>query len=68
MALERKDLRLKVDPDLLEKIRVIADVENKEIGELCESILETQISALVDRAMVIAEKLQRQGLTGKNGE
>lgn len=68
MALERKDLRIKVDPELLDMIRILADVDGVEIGEMCEGILVAQVQKLITRAMVVSERITRQGLAGNGGD
>lgn len=64
MSLEKKDVRMKLHPDMHAQLIVLADVARMEIGEFVESILVSEISRRVHEASLINSKLGRLGLTG----
>lgn len=66
--LDRKDIRAKLDPDMHSKLKAICDVDNVDMGDFIESTLVPVIEKRVHDAMVLAEALQRQGITGKGRE
>ena len=64
MTLERKDLRLKLDDDDHQRLRLIAESEGCEMSEWAEKILVDVMRGRIHRATVLAEKAKRAGLTG----
>ncbi len=68
MALERKDVRFKLDPDDHAALKVICDVAGVDVGEFVESIIVPEIRRRAHEAIELAERLARTGITGKNRE
>lgn len=66
--LERKDIRAKLDPDMHAKLKDICDVDGVDMGEWVEAALLPVIGKRVHDAMVLADALQRQGITGSSRE
>jgi hypothetical protein len=64
MSLEKKDVRMKLHPDMHAQLTVLAEVSRMEIGEFVESVLVGEINRRVHEASVIADRLSRLGLTG----
>lgn len=65
MALERKDLRLKLDPDDHAGLSLLAECEDCDLAELAERILVRVIRRRVHGAIVLADKAKRLGIGGK---
>lgn len=66
MALERKDLRVKLDPDDHAALQLVADADGgQDLGAWAEKVLVRVIRRRVHAAMVLAEKAQRLGISGK---
>jgi len=65
MALDRKDVRAKLDPDLHEVMKAIALSESMDDGEWIESVLVREIGKRMHGASVIHEAAQRVGRAGK---
>lgn len=68
MALERKDIRAKLDHELHTALREICELEQIDMGEWIEAQLVPLIEKRVHDAIVLAERLQRAGISGKNRE
>lgn len=71
MALDRKDVRCKLDPNELDALKVIAEFDGMDIGEWVEQLILLEINrraALAAEAISLAAKLERLGITGKNRE
>lgn len=64
MALERKDVRAKLDPDDHKALSVIADADGIDLGELVERELLRVIRSRVHSANVIASGTAGLGITG----
>ncbi len=64
MALERKDIRAKLDADLHGAMKAIAEADGMDDGEWIESVLVPEIKRRVHAAKLIAERVARQGKTG----
>lgn len=64
MALERKDVRAKLDPDEHAALVRIADADGLDIGELVERELLKFIHRELHRASVIAGQKTDPGKTG----
>jgi hypothetical protein len=64
MALERKDIRAKLDADMHAQLKAICEVEDVDMGDFIERELLPVIKKRVHDAMVLAGKLQRSGITG----
>jgi hypothetical protein len=65
MTLERKDLRLKLDPDDHAGLALLAESEDRELAAYAEAVLVRVIRRRVHAAMVLAEKARRLGISGK---
>lgn len=68
MALERKDIRAKLDPDLHAALAVLCEVDQLDIGEFVERELVRVIKERVHAATLIAERTARLGISGINRE
>lgn len=64
MSLEKKDVRMKLHPDMHAQLTVLAEVSRMEIGEFVEAVLVSEISRRVHEASLLNSKLARLGLTG----
>jgi hypothetical protein len=64
MALERKDIRAKLDADMHAKLKAICDLEEIDMGVFIEQVLVPVIERRVHDAMVLHERLQRLGISG----
>lgn len=64
MALDRKDVRAKLDPDVHSALVAICDVEHIEIGEFVERELLRVIQQRVHDATVLAERTAGLGIPG----
>lgn len=65
MALDPKDLRLKLDPDLHALLGACADLEGKGIAELGEEVIQAYVLRRVHEATVIADRVGHLGFSGK---
>jgi ATP-dependent Clp protease adapter protein ClpS len=61
MALERKDIRAKLDPEIHEALTVICEADGVEIGEFVESVIEQIVRKRVHDAQLIAAKVPSFG-------
>ena len=68
MALDRKDIRAKLDPDMHKAISRLAEAEGLEIGEFIERELLVVIQREVRKAMFISEGLPSWGKNGSGRE
>ena len=68
MALERKDVRFKVAPDMHQALTVLAEIAQVDIGEFVELIVQREVIRRVHEASVIADRTSRLGITGINRE
>jgi len=68
MALERKDIRAKLDAEMHAKLKAICDADEIDMGEFIEAVLVPVIEKRVHAAIVLADRLQRQGKTGSSRE
>lgn len=66
MALERKDVRFKLDPEQHQALTVLADVDGVDIGEWVEGVVWREVERRVHVAKVIASRTARLGKSGKN--
>lgn len=65
MALERKDLRIKLDADDHAGLQLLAEADEAELAEWAERVLVRVIRRRVHAAMLLARKAERLGLAGK---
>jgi len=68
MALDRKDIRAKLDPDMHEALTVLCEVDQVDLGEFIERELSRVIRRRVHEANLIAEKTRRLGMIGNRRE
>lgn len=68
MALERKDIRAKLDPDMHTALVAICDTEHMDIGEFIERELTSIIRKRIHDANVLAAKTAHLGITGNRRE
>jgi len=68
MALERKDIRAKLDADVHAQLKAICDVDEVDVGDFIESVLLPVIKKRVHDASVLAARLARLGITGSGRE
>jgi hypothetical protein len=64
MSLDRKDVRLKLDPDMHQALGVLCEVERVDMGAFVERVVVDLIHERLHAASLIAERAQRLGITG----
>ena len=64
MSLEKKDLRLKLTEDMLDRLRRLAGLENNDIAEHGVILLEKAIMGEFHVVTIQMERAKRLGLTG----
>lgn len=64
MALERKDIRAKLDAEVHEALRAICDIDGVDMGEFIESLIVPVVKKRVHDAMLLSRRLQRSGISG----
>lgn len=65
MSLERKDLRLKLDPDDHAALALLAEADESELAVWAERVLVRVIRRRVHGAIQLAKKAERLGIAGK---
>ena len=65
MSLERKDLRVKLDPDDHMGLHLLADAEQLDLSELAEQVLVRYVRRRLHAAIFVADRAQRLGIDGK---
>lgn len=68
MSLDRKDVRIKLDPDQHAALTVVADVDHLDIGEWVERVVRRELARRVHESNVIATRTAGLGISGKNRE
>lgn len=68
MALDRKDVRAKLDPDLHAALVVLAEVDDLDLGEFIERELVRVIRERCHAANVIADRTARLGISRSGRE
>lgn len=68
MALDRKDIRAKLDPDLHAALKAMCELDDIDMGEWIEAQLVPVIKKRIHDATVLASQLQRLGITGSGRE
>lgn len=68
MALERKDLRLKLDPADHAGLQMLAEIDRLEMAEWAEAVLVAEVKRRIHDATVVAERATRLGISGSAGE
>lgn len=64
MAIERKDIRAKLDDDMHAALKAICDLDGVDMGIFIEQLLVPVIQKRSHDAIVLADKLQRLGIAG----
>lgn len=64
MSLDRQDVRFKLSADMHAKLKAICAVDDIDMGVYVEMQLIPVIEKRIHDAMVLANELQHQGLTG----
>ena len=74
MSLEKEELRLKMLPDMMERLRLISDVRGKEYAIQAVILLEKaimgeyhEVSLMLERAEKNRKKRESLGLIGRVG-
>ena len=72
MSLEKEDLRLKMPPEMMERLRLIADVRSNELGHEAALLLEKaimgefhEVSLMLERAQKNWKKRESLGMLGQ---
>lgn len=68
MALERKDIRAKLDLELHAALKAMCDLDGVDMGEWIEAQIVPVIRKRIHDATVLASELQRLGITGSARE
>lgn len=68
MALERKDVRFKMDPDWHGALAGVAEADQSDIGEWVERVIVAKLQERIDDATVVAALASRLGIAGRAGE
>ena len=68
MALERKDIRAKLDADTHAQLRAICDVDGIDMGDFIEAVLLPVIAKRVHDAIELSGRLRPLGKTGSDRE
>jgi dihydrodipicolinate synthase/N-acetylneuraminate lyase len=68
VAIDRKDVRAKLDPDMHTMLKVLADADGVTEAQFIENILVPVIRQRVHAANVIAAKALLAGITGNPRE
>lgn len=65
MSLERKDVRLKLDPDDHAVVKLVAESRGLDLDDWCEAVLVREARREFHSAMVLVKTAQRLGIDGK---
>jgi hypothetical protein len=75
MSLEKEDLRLKMLPDMMERLRLVADVRGKDYAHQAVILLEKaimgefhEVSLMLERANKNRKKRESLGLVGNTDQ
>jgi hypothetical protein len=68
MSLPREDLRLKLDAEMLEAIRIFAKVADMDMKEYAENILVLHLQKEITKSLLVSDELKRSGISGSVGE
>ena len=64
MALERKDVRAKLDPEVHADLVDLCEVEGIDIGEFVEREIVAAVERRIHAATLIIERRTRRGISG----
>lgn len=65
MALDLKPVQVRLPDDAYEALKLLADLEDKDMGEKAREILTRSLLGDVHAARVIAERLSRAAISGR---
>lgn len=65
MALERKDVRAKIDPDMHRALSIICDIDHIDINDWVEQLICAEVRRRVHEAQSIAAETKDLGILGK---
>lgn len=68
MSLRGKDFRCELDPEIHEKLRQMADFEDKDLSAMGARLLEKAIVGEFHAFRVIVARAARSGITRKGSE
>lgn len=68
MALERKDVRAKLDADMHSALTAVCNADQLDIGEWVEQVIVRELRRRIHDAHAIAAATQHLGITGKTRE
>ena len=68
MSLEKKSIHIRIDHDMHSRLVILAGLEENDISAQGSILLEMMIMAKWHTVNVAAERMNRLGLTGKDGE
>lgn len=68
MALERKDVRAKLDAQMHKALTIICDADHMDICDWIEQLIEIEIRRRVHEAQSIAAETADLGITGNQRE
>ncbi|MCR4297473.1 MAG: hypothetical protein NUV75_01785 [Gallionella sp.] len=68
MSLRGKDFRCEIDPALHEHLRIMADFQDSDIGQLGAKLLEKAIVGEFHEFTILAERMARCGIVRKVAE
>ena len=64
MTIERQDIRAKLSHTEHAQLKAIAEVDNRDLGEIIEEVVSIYIAKRVNDATLLADKLSRAGISG----
>ncbi len=66
MSLEKEDLRLKMLPDMMERLRLISDVRGKDYAHQAVILLEKAIMGEYHEVSLMLERAEKTGRKGSD--
>lgn len=64
MALDRKDVRAKLDPEAHKALREVCEVEGVSIGDWVEELILRELRHVVRKSNLIADRTRGLGIIG----
>lgn len=68
MALDRKDIRAKLDPNMHRALSIICDADHMDICDWVEQLVVNEVRRRVHEAQSIAAEVADLGITGSQRE
>jgi len=68
MSLPRQDVRLKLDAEVHEALKVIAEADGADLCEWVEMVVVREVTKRIHRASVIYEGTKRLRISGRVGD